>query len=125
MQNVTNHKTIQVVEEIAQTFGLIEEELLQVSRVKNKYELIPLSGTNAEALKPTFSRIFDLYMIARDWKTTGLSSNAHQLHTPILDNQSIFDLLREEFLDKERILFAGSRLSLLSKTQTALIDPFA
>lgn len=71
------------------------------------------------------SRIFDLLVIARAWISSGFTTDREQLHEPVLGNQSVFDLLSQSEIDKERILFAGSRLNMLSPAKDELSDPFA
>ena len=56
------------------------------------------------------SRIFDLLVIARAWSSSGFTADREPLHEPVLENQSVFELLNKPEIDKERILFAGLKI---------------
>jgi hypothetical protein len=65
-------------------------------------------------------------MIAKAWRQTNLPNDRKILSMPVVRGQNILDMLKESVLNQEKILFAGSRLALLSPFgETNLRDPFA
>ena len=104
MAQQAQNKSATAVNEISLAFGLTKEESAQICNVR---------------------RIFDLLVIARAWIGSGFTADRERLHEPVLGNQSVFDLLNKPEIDKERILFAGSRLNMLSPAKDELSDPFA
>ncbi len=119
------NKLATVVNEISLAFGLTKEELAQVCNVQSRKTLYNWINGEAKPRKSAMSRIFDLLVIARAWNSSGFTADREQLHEPVLGNQSVFDLLSQSEIDKERILFAGSRLNMLSPVKDELSDPFA
>ncbi|WP_419582594.1 helix-turn-helix domain-containing protein [Thiolapillus sp.] len=119
------NKLATVVNEISLAFGLTKEELAQVCNVQSRKTLYNWINGEAKPRKSAMSRIFDLLVIARAWISSGFTTDREQLHEPVLGNQSVFDLLSQSEIDKERILFAGSRLNMLSPAKDELSDPFA
>ena len=61
--------------------------------------------------KKKAQNIFDLYLLAKNWKDAGFTTDSFELDSPVIDGQSIKDLLKEDKLDSEKILFAGNRLN--------------
>lgn len=56
-------------------------------------------------------RVFELSVIAEDWKFNKLPTNKEALSKPIVGSLSVIDMLKDEKLDREKIIFAGRRLS--------------
>lgn len=119
------NKLATAVNEICLAFGLTKEELARVCKVQSRKTLYNWINGEAKPRKSAMSRIFDLLVIARAWLSSGFTADQGQLHEPVLGNQSVFDLLSQPKIDKERILFAGSRLNMSSPTKNELSDPFA
>lgn len=119
------NKLATAVNEISLAFGLTKEELAQVCNVQSRKTLYNWINGEAKPRKSAMSRIFDLLVIARAWNGSGFTADREQLHEPVIGNQSVFDLLSQSEIDKERILFAGSRLNMLSPAKDELSDPFA
>lgn len=113
------------VNEICLAFGLTKEELAQVCNVQSRKTLYNWINGEAKPRKSAMSRIFDLLVAARAWQSSGFAADREQLHEPVLGNQSVFDLLKQPEIDKERILFTGSRLNMLSPAKNELSDPFS
>ena len=109
---------------ISSTFNLTKNELASVCHQTRKTLYNWLNG-NVIPRKSTMSRIFDLNIIVQAWEQSGFSTDKISLHRPIIDEQSLYDLLKQDTLDKELILFAGSRLNLTTLTQKKIPDPFA
>lgn len=68
-------------------------------------------------------RVFNLLILSKTLRASCLSFNEQQLHRPLIDEFSLFDLLRQQNLDIERVVFFVSRLNLAAKSD-ALTDPF-
>ncbi len=112
------------INDICATFSLTKTELSQVCKIQSRKTLYNWIDGTSKPRKSTMSRIFDLSIIAQAWKQSGFTNKSELLNTPILDGLSVLDLLTEEKIDKERILFTGSRLN-LSSTQKKFEDPFS
>jgi transcriptional regulator with XRE-family HTH domain len=119
------NKLAMAINEISSAFGLTKEALAQVCQVETRKTLYNWINGETTPRKQTMSRIFDLLITARAWTQAGLTIGQAELEQPVLDNQSVLDLLSQPEIDKERILFAGSRLDLARNDQNILIDPFA
>jgi len=113
------------IQEICSTFGLTKEELTQVCNIQSRKTLYNWINGEVNPRKSAMNRIFRLLTTARAWKHAGLSNSAEFLHKPILDGKSVLNLLTEPEIDKESILFAGSRLSITSPQANPIADPFA
>lgn len=113
------------VDEIMQVFSLTLSDLAIALEVKSRKTVYNWINGDASPRKETMKRVFDLLMIARAWEYSGMKSSKDSLHTTILNDKSLFDLICADKLDKEEILFAGSRAQLLETPISALRDPFA
>jgi len=113
------------VNNICTTFNLTKTELTQVCKVQSRKTLYNWMDGTSTPRKSAMSRIFDLSVIAQAWEQSGFSINNEQVNTPILDDKSILNLLTDEKLDKELILFAGTRLNLSSLPDKKFEDPFS
>ena len=115
----------EVVKEIMDTFDLTKEEHSRVFKVSSRKTLYNWIDGLTTPRKAAMNRIFELLVIARDWKSSGLKANSENLRKPVIKNQSVLDLLSDESLDEERILFAGNRLKLLTEEPKMIPSPFA
>lgn len=123
--NTRENKLEETVRNICKVFSLTKEELTKACKVHSRKTLYNWIDGISAPRKTAMSRIFDLSLITQAWQQSGFSIDRESLHRPILDGLSVFDLLANGILDKERILFAGSRLKLSSVSQTTIKDPFA
>ena len=112
------------VKEVCQAFGLTKEELAQICKIQSRKTLYNWINGEAKPRKSAMSRLFDLLITARAWRSSGFGADREQLHEPVLGAQSVYDLLNQPEIDKERILFVGSKLNLMSKGINDLSDPF-
>jgi len=119
------NKLATAVHEICLAFGLTKDELAQVCQVQSRKTLYNWINGDTRPRKLTMNRVFDLLITARAWLGSGFAADREQLREPVLGNQSLFDLLNQLEIDKERILFAGSRLNLRSPEKEEISDPFA
>lgn len=100
------------LENIKNAFSLSNDELANIIGVSRKTLHNWKTGNIRSSEKR--KRIFDLFLLATNWSNAGFSGNRHDLEKKILNGKSILDLLVEEDLNAEKILFAGSRIDLLS-----------
>ncbi|MHA3112915.1 hypothetical protein [Acinetobacter sp. ANC 4193] len=109
---VNQQKTVfeQRLDFIKSTFSLTEEELAESVGVKRK-TLFNWKQQKSEPSKDKTQKIFELYLLAKNWKNAQLPSNPSQLNNPVLAGKSVKDMLQEVKLDSEKILFAGNRLA--------------
>lgn len=123
-QDVGLHNPVNsAINKVRIVFGLTQDELGQVLLKTRKTIYNWLDGSSIPH-KNSLNRLFYLLTLAEDWEKAGYNAENKNLHTPILDNQSIFSMLSESQLDRDKILFSGSRLSLLSEKKS-IKDPFA
>jgi predicted DNA-binding transcriptional regulator AlpA len=113
------------LEEIMRTFDLFPAELAQALKVKSRKTIYNWINGEASPRKGAIERIFELLMIARAWEQLAMPSSKELLHIPILEEESLLDLISSDKLDKERILFAGSRAQLFASSNKSIRDPFA
>ena len=125
VRTVPQNKLPTAVNEICSAFGLTKEELAKVCKVQSRKTLCNWINGDATPRKSTTIRVFDVLVTARAWLSSGFTADPKQLHRKVLGNQSVFDLLVQPEIDKERILFAGSRLNMLAPENVELSDPFA
>ena len=125
IHSAPQNKLAASINEIRLAFGLTKEELAEICHVQSRKTLYNWLNGAVKPRKSAMSRIFDLLIIARAWVSSGLTVDRARLHEPVLGGQSVFALLKESEINKERILFAGSRLRMLSPAQDPLSEPFA
>ncbi len=113
------------VNEICQAFGLTKDELAQICNVQSRKTLYNWINGDVKPRKSAMIRVFDLLVTARAWQSSGYAAYKEQLHEPVLGKLSVFDLLNQPAINQERILFAGSRLNMLSPAKNGFSDPFA
>jgi hypothetical protein len=95
---------------IKSTFFLSEEELATIIGVGRK-TLFNWKHQASEPNKDKGQRVFDLFLIAKNWQNSQYPTSSFDMNTPILSGQSILDMLLESPLDSEKIVFAGNRLA--------------
>lgn len=95
---------------IKSSFLLSEEQLANIVGVGRK-TLFNWKNKASEPNKDKTQRVFELYMIAKNWKNAQYPISSFDFNTPILSGQSIQDMLHEFPLDSEKILFGGNRLA--------------
>ena len=79
-----------------------------------------------DSLKPsTAERLFQLNVAATEWKQAGYTVKRSQLNIPLVSGSSLIDILQEKPLDREKLMFAGSRMNLVDLIADDLADPFA
>lgn len=118
------NKLTNIIDKVSACFNLTKEELASVCQVQSRKTLYNwIDGRQPRAL--TMERLFDLLMIAEAWKQSNFPNDYESLHTVSVQDISVIDMLKSDTLDKEKILFSGSRLALINSAPTLLKDPFA
>ena len=102
------------LENIKSAFSLTNDDLAKIIGVARKTLHNWKTGKIGNSEKR--QRVFELFILATDWNKIGFSKNKHDLNQPIVHGKSVVDLLSEENLNREKILFAGSRIALLNNT---------
>ena len=125
VEQVPQNKLAAAVNEICTAFGLTKEELAQVCHIQSRKTLYNWINGEAIPRKSTMSRIFDLLTAAQAWKHAGLSGDRDLLRQAVLDGKNLFNILNQPEIDKELILFVGSRLNLMSPAKGVISKPFA
>lgn len=114
-----------VLEKIATVFALTKADLAEVCHVKTRKTLYNWLSGDSEPRNRSLDRLFKLRLVAKDWEESGFSADKVQLRAPVLADDSVFDLLRAEVIDREKILFAGTRLLMDRGADVTFIDPFS
>lgn len=111
------------LERIESAFCITREELADVCRTTRK-TVYNWLNQDSEPQAKNRQRLFELDVLAEDWLDAGYTQERDQLHKPLIDGKSVMDLLTDERLDRELVLFAGSRLA-ISNLTGSLKDPFS
>lgn len=111
------------LEKVERAFGLSKDELSRVCGTTRKTIYNWLSG-ESQPQRRNLSRLFDLAVLAKDWVELGYGNDHLDIRQPIIDSENVFDLLCASTIDRELILFAGSRLNLAATETTTLQNPF-
>ncbi|RXS41507.1 helix-turn-helix domain-containing protein [Idiomarina sp. 29L] len=109
------------VEKICGTFGLTKEQLAEVLGTTRKTIYNWIEGVAPRS--NTLVHIHELQMTANEWVKSGLPFPGEQLREPVIEELSLFDLIKKG--EKDLILFAGNRLMLRGAKNKPLSDPFA
>lgn len=97
-----------------------------IDKIKDAFSLniVDFSDVCLVGRQTPYRRMFDLLLAADKLINSGLSLSEHDLHSPVVNNESIFDMLKSNELDSEKIIFAGTRLKLREKPKK-LVNPFS
>lgn len=103
---------VKQLEFIKSCFSLKDEDLAKVIKVSRS--TIHTWRTKKDIPKEYNSkRVFKLFMLSSNWKDKGFIINKSSLKTPIIKDESIFDMLISDNIDSHKILFSGNSLSML------------
>ena len=111
-----------VLNRIERGFGLTRKDVAGASNATRKTLYNWLEG-KSEPREASLQRLFMLAKLADDWTAAGYTTNRAEIRRPIVGEQSTLDLLCEDELDAELVLFAGSRLSMI-RPPVVLESPF-
>ncbi len=95
---------------IKQVFSLSDEEMaLALDKVRKTIHNWRQHG----AVKAEGDRLklFNLYILAKNWENHGYTQSKVHLETPVLSGQSIKQLILANDFDENKVLFAGSCLN--------------
>jgi len=112
-----------LLKRIQAAFGINKDELAKVCNATRKTIYNWLDG-KSEPQEKNRERLFVLDVLADDWTGAGYTTDRIRLKQAIVDGRSIFDLLCDDPIDSELVLFAGSR-SALNDRRSSLADPFS
>jgi len=118
------NKLASTVNVICDAFGLTKDELTKICHIQSRKTLYNWIDGKTNPRKSAMSRVFDLLTIAQAWQHAGFSGDRALLCETVLDGQNLFDILNQEKIDKELVLFIGSRLNTMA-VSNAITDPFA
>lgn len=107
------------LETIKSVFALTQAEIAKTIGVSRK-TLFNWKQKEGAPNKQKAQNIFDLYLLAKNWKDSGFTTDSFELESPVISGKSVKDLLKESKLDSEKILFAGNRLSHKNLNETEL-----
>jgi len=113
------------VDTIGNSFGLNKEELCKTCKVQSKKTIYNWINGDSKPRKSALKRIFDLVSIADDWRGSGYIGTSNTLHSQVVDGSSLFDALCEDELDRDKILFIGTRLHMASVKLNNFKNPFS
>jgi len=115
----------EALEAIRTTFGLTMEMLSDACGVTRPLVYRWLAG-DVTPKRQNQQRIFRLREAALNWQREAYPHPKNHLHEPIVSGKTLLDLLNEDPVDVQRILFAGQRLKLAELDATAKVipDPF-
>lgn len=98
------------VEFIKTVFSLNNDELATALGVTRK-TLLSWRKEDSSPKKAQSLKLFNLYVLAKNWKENNYSTHKSDFDLPILNGKSIKSMIAEDSLDVDKILFAGNRLS--------------
>lgn len=106
---VTYQKRNNQLQDIKETFGFTDATLAEIIGVSRK----TLHNWEQQGIKKEKDRqrIFELSVIAKDWKYNRLPIAIETLSQTVLHELNVLDMLKAEKLDREKIIFAGRKLA--------------
>lgn len=113
------------IDTICSSFGLNIKELSEILNVKSRKSIYNWIKGETQPRKLTAKKIYELLLISNSWANSGFSADRDLLYRPVIDGKSVFDLLSEKQLNKELVLFSGSRLNAVLSKGKPLSDPFS
>jgi len=122
-QEKTN-KLESILTDISETFKLTKDQQVAIYRIQSRKTVYNWIDKTSVPHQTTMRRIYALFSITEAWQQAGFQITKEELLYPILNDLSVFNLLSQDVLNKEQILFAGSRLNLEREISTPFNDPF-
>lgn len=113
----TNGLIVNQLNLIQNTFGLHDEEFAKACNV-TRGTIVNWKHNTSSPRDKSRERVFNLYIIAKDWKKQSLPNERDLIIMPVVGNESVLSLLQTQDLDKQKILFAGRRLLRQSQIST-------
>ncbi|MDA9095239.1 hypothetical protein N9J88_02415 [Porticoccaceae bacterium] len=122
---VPYNKIAAATDEVCSAFGLTKVEFAELCHIESRKSLYNWIKGESTPRKATMRRIFDLLTVSQAWQHAGFSNNKHELRQVTLDGQSLFDILNQDKIDLDLVLFVGSRLNIMPAGNTSIRDPFS
>lgn len=113
------------VNEICRSFGITKDELTQICNIQSRKTLYNWINGESTPRKSAMNKMFDLLLTARAWSSSGFAIDRAKLFHPVVNNESVFEMLKSEKIDRDLIMFAGTRLHYAPQQFESLVDPFA
>ena len=115
----------EALEVIRTTFGLTMEMLSDACSVTRPLVYRWLDGS-VTPKRQNQQRIFKLREAALNWQREAYPHPKNHLHEPIMGGNTLLDMLNEDPVDIQKLLFAGQRLKLaeLDEAGKVIPDPF-
>lgn len=107
-----------ILETVRETFGLSMEAMIAVCRVQSINTLYSWRD-GVKPHKHAMKRLFELNLIASAWRSAAYPVEESLVRMSVVQGKSVMDLLCTDRLNKDQILFAGGRLTLLSENGQA------
>ncbi|RUR12522.1 hypothetical protein [Legionella septentrionalis] len=121
-----NYNISKVIDLITDCFKLTKDELKTICHIGSRKTLYNWIDGTSTPRASTLERLFDLYSISKAWMQKNYTNNVTQLRQPILNDESVIEMLKKPNINKEQILFVGARLSLSTlEENNVLKDPFS
>lgn len=117
----TKNKVIQQLDFIKDVFSLTDEELTRACNISSRKTLFNWKESGNISRDNNRQRVFDLFLLAQDWSEHNYPNNKDAITRGVLNGQSVLDILQEDYLDKQKALFAGRRLLRQSLTSNSTI----
>ena len=108
---------------VESAFGITRGQLAQACKTTRKTVYNWIDGTSEPQAKNR-ERLFTLDVLATDWADAGYTTDRSLLQQPVIDGRSVFELLCDDSIDSELVLFAGSRIA-MHRDPVVLADPFS
>ena len=100
---------------IIEMFKLDMDEFFEVCKFEDMDEYAKTQFPGIKISRKTADRLFEVYSTAKDWEYHGFQAlTKEQMERECLLDKSIMDLLKGEPFNKEAVLFAGSRMYMLT-----------
>ncbi|MFT5422057.1 MAG: transcriptional regulator with XRE-family HTH domain [Candidatus Endobugula sp.] len=113
------------VSEICTTLGLTRKELAGACNIQSTKTLYNWIKGEVKPRQESLDRFFKLVLLTKEFKDAGIVVKKSMMHQPIVNNKSFFQLLTDMSLNRDLVMFAGNRLSLMNLPKTKIRDPFA
>jgi hypothetical protein len=113
-----------IVQLIRSVFELTMEEFGSTCHAQSRKTPYNWVNGSSNPHKDALKRIYDLQLAALAWKDAGFFCDSQILHAPALNGKSLFDLLKQDKVNIDKVLFLGGRLNMLYEKQVSISDPF-
>ncbi|ELI1831818.1 hypothetical protein ACOW3S_004418 [Vibrio fluvialis] len=117
-------KSTQLIMDIKTAFELSDSELASIFDASRK-SVHNWTNTDQKPSKSKLARIVQVYDVLNSWKENGYPIDSESIRTPADNSPSLLEMLSQDNINKDKILFLGSKLMLDKGFENELEDPFA